>query len=103
MATPLTDRQNEIVRLACNGFSNRQIAERLWLSVDTIRWHWKQINTQLGTHGRVEASGRALALGIVRPTEHDDAVPPPTGVETYRDPRGRISLRRVGKPTPSIT
>jgi DNA-binding CsgD family transcriptional regulator len=91
----LTLRQSEIVRLCCNGFTNRQIAAHLWLSVTTVRWHWKQINAQLGTHGRVEASGKALALGIVAKTIYDDAVPPPVEDESYVA-RGVIQWRPRG-------
>nr|WP_283242168.1 helix-turn-helix transcriptional regulator [Gordonia araii] len=44
----LTDRQREIVRLAANGLSNKEIAERLVVSVRTVEGHLYRASQILG-------------------------------------------------------
>jgi DNA-binding NarL/FixJ family response regulator len=44
----LTDRESEVLQLLCEGFSNDEIAERLHLSHDTIKWHRSNILTKSG-------------------------------------------------------
>jgi DNA-binding CsgD family transcriptional regulator len=50
----LTDREREIVMLAAAGLSNRQIAERLSVSVRTVEGHVYRIFTKLGIERREE-------------------------------------------------
>jgi DNA-binding CsgD family transcriptional regulator len=49
---PITDREREIVRLAAAGLSNRQIAERLSVSVRTVEGHIYRIFAKLGIERR---------------------------------------------------
>ncbi|GHE77041.1 transcriptional regulator [Amycolatopsis deserti] len=51
---PLTDREREIVSLAARGLSNRQIADRLVVSVRTIEGHLYRASAKLGTTDRSE-------------------------------------------------
>jgi DNA-binding NarL/FixJ family response regulator len=51
---PLTHREREIVTLAAGGLSNRQIAERLVVSVRTVENHLYRACTKLGTSDRAE-------------------------------------------------
>jgi DNA-binding NarL/FixJ family response regulator len=51
---PLTDREREIVTLAAGGLSNRQIAQRLVVSVRTVENHLYRASTKLGTSDRAE-------------------------------------------------
>lgn len=44
----LTRREETIVRLVCMGLTNRQIADRLYLSTHTVTTHRKNINNKLG-------------------------------------------------------
>jgi DNA-binding CsgD family transcriptional regulator len=53
---PLTDREREIVTLAAAGLSNRQIAERLVVSVRTVEGHLYRASAKLGISGRAEFS-----------------------------------------------
>jgi DNA-binding NarL/FixJ family response regulator len=53
---PLTDREREIVTLAAAGLSNRQIAERLVLSVRTVEGHVYRACTKLGVNERTALS-----------------------------------------------
>jgi DNA-binding NarL/FixJ family response regulator len=54
---PLTEREREIVTLAAHGLSNRQIAERLVVSVRTIEGHLYRASAKLGTTNRAEYAG----------------------------------------------
>jgi DNA-binding NarL/FixJ family response regulator len=59
--SPLTDREWEILDLICSGSSTRDMADGLFLSVETINSHVKRILRKLGVHSRteaVEAAGR---------------------------------------------
>ncbi|WP_435121820.1 LuxR C-terminal-related transcriptional regulator [Amycolatopsis thermoflava] len=58
---PLTDREREIVSLAARGLSNRQIADRLVVSVRTVEGHLYRASAKLGTTNRSEYAG---LLGI---------------------------------------
>jgi DNA-binding NarL/FixJ family response regulator len=56
LATPLslTDREREIVTLAASGLSNRQIAQRLVVSVRTVAGHFYHASTKLGASNRTD-------------------------------------------------
>lgn len=58
---PLTDREREIACLAARGLSNRQIADRLVVSVRTVEGHLYRASTKLGVSERTEL---AALLGI---------------------------------------
>jgi len=40
--------------MAVDGLSNREIADKLFLSLETIRWYLKEIYSKLGVHSREE-------------------------------------------------
>jgi ATP/maltotriose-dependent transcriptional regulator MalT len=54
---PLTDREREIVTLAARGLSNREIAERLVVSVRTIEGHLYRASAKLGVTNRGDYAG----------------------------------------------
>ena len=56
---PLTKRELEILRLISEGFSNREIAQRLYLSIDTVKWYNKQLFSKLGVSSRIQAAKTA--------------------------------------------
>ncbi len=51
----LSEREHEILRLIAEGLSNRDIAERLVLSPETIKWYNRQIYGKLGVDSRTKA------------------------------------------------
>ena len=57
---PLTPRQLEILQLVAEGLTSAQIAERLFVTVPTVKWHVKQILTKTGSSNRAEAVARVL-------------------------------------------
>ncbi|HEV7758509.1 MAG TPA: helix-turn-helix transcriptional regulator, partial [Acidimicrobiales bacterium] len=50
----LSRREHEVARLAARGLTNRQIAERLYVSVRTAESHLARVFTKLGVHRRDE-------------------------------------------------
>jgi LuxR family transcriptional regulator, maltose regulon positive regulatory protein len=62
---PLSQRELEVLRLAAAGLGNRQIAERLVLSVGTIKSHIHNIYGKLGAQDRAEALAQARDLQLL--------------------------------------
>jgi DNA-binding NarL/FixJ family response regulator len=60
----LTGRQQEILKLLCEGLRNAEIAERLYLSEKTVDHHVSAVLEKLGAKTRTEAAARARALGL---------------------------------------
>lgn len=63
----LTARERDIVRLVALGHTNREIAERLVLSVRTIETHRARIQRRLGFGSRAELVRWALERGLLAP------------------------------------
>jgi DNA-binding NarL/FixJ family response regulator len=61
----LTARELEVLQLICNGMSNREIAARLDLSVNTVSVHRTNIMNTLGVHKAAELVMYALQHGLV--------------------------------------
>jgi DNA-binding NarL/FixJ family response regulator len=52
----LTTREREVLELVVHGLSNKEIAERLGVTVAAVRWHLKHIYHKLHVHSRTEAA-----------------------------------------------
>lgn len=63
----LTPRELEVLRLICEGLSNRQIAAKLQVSANTISVHRANIMNALGLHKTAELVVYALQNGLVNP------------------------------------
>jgi LuxR family maltose regulon positive regulatory protein len=68
MIEPLSERELEVLQLIAEGLTNPEIASRLFLSLNTIKVHCRNIYGKLGVHNRTQAVGRARALGILPST-----------------------------------
>ncbi|UXX80826.1 LuxR C-terminal-related transcriptional regulator [Reichenbachiella carrageenanivorans] len=55
LTTPLTDREFEILGHAISNLSNAQIAEQVFVSVNTVKYHLKNIYDKLGVSNRKQA------------------------------------------------
>ena len=64
----LSRREAEIAQLASRGLSNREIAERLFVSVRTVEGHLHRLYAKLGVSDRSE-----LAPFVSMPTEPENA------------------------------
>jgi LuxR family maltose regulon positive regulatory protein len=62
---PLSEREFEVLQLIAEGLTNQEIATRLFLSVNTVKVHGRNIYGKLGAHNRTEAVARARALGVL--------------------------------------
>jgi LuxR family maltose regulon positive regulatory protein len=62
---PLSQRELKIIHLIAQGLSNREIGERLFLALDTIKGHNRKIFDKLQVQSRTEAIARARELGLL--------------------------------------
>jgi ATP/maltotriose-dependent transcriptional regulator MalT len=65
LVEPLTEREMEVLRLLDSGLANRQIADRLVITVGTVKRHTANIYGKLGVETRTQAIVRARSLGLV--------------------------------------
>jgi LuxR family maltose regulon positive regulatory protein len=65
LAEPLTEREREVLRLLLEGASNREIARRLVLSVNTVKRHVYNLCGKLGVQSRAQAIVRARTLNLL--------------------------------------
>ena len=65
LAEPLTEREREVLHLLLEGASNREIARRLVLSVNTVKRHVYNLCGKLGVQSRTQAIIRARALNLL--------------------------------------
>jgi DNA-binding NarL/FixJ family response regulator len=56
----LSRREREILEALCRGHSNQDIAGRLSLSVETVKWHLKKIYEKLHVTSRTEAMAKFM-------------------------------------------
>lgn len=59
----LSERQREVLVYAAAGYSNEQIAERLFITVNTVKYHVRGAYTALGIHSRLQAARIVAAAG----------------------------------------
>src|SRR5262245_31741745 len=61
----LTQRELEILRLMADGLANQDIAERLFISLNTVKWYLKQIYGKLHVSSRTQAIAAAHARDLL--------------------------------------
>jgi DNA-binding NarL/FixJ family response regulator len=64
---PLTTREQEVVKLVAEGYTNKQIAETLIISEKTVERHRANILEKLGMRDRVELTRYAIRHGLTEP------------------------------------
>jgi LuxR family maltose regulon positive regulatory protein len=65
LAEPLSEAELKVLRLVALGLSNREIAERLVITVGTTKWHLNQIYGKLHVRNRTEAVALARQLQLL--------------------------------------
>lgn len=61
----LTEREHDVVKLLCDGFSNREIAAELFLSEPTIKTHVAHIASKVGARDRLQIVVKAYRANIL--------------------------------------
>jgi len=62
----LTDREVEVLRHLVDGNRNRDIAEKLFITEETVKIHMKHIMSKLGANDRTQALAIALRRGVIQ-------------------------------------
>lgn len=65
LADPLTRRELEVLQLVASGLSNREIAERLVITLGTVKSHVHQIYVKLNVGSRTQAVARAREFDLL--------------------------------------
>ena len=65
LVEPLSPRELEVLGLIAQGLSNREISERLFLALNTVKGHNRRIYGKLQVQRRTEAVARARELGLL--------------------------------------
>jgi LuxR family maltose regulon positive regulatory protein len=62
---PLSEREIEVLRLMAEGYKYKEIAERLVVSINTVRHHTRNVYGKLDVNNRAQALGRAKELNLL--------------------------------------
>jgi LuxR family maltose regulon positive regulatory protein len=65
LVEPLSERETEVLELIAEGLTNREIASRLFLSLNTVKAHTRNIYGKLSVHSRTQAIARSQELGLL--------------------------------------
>ena len=65
MENRLTEREFNVISLVVDGLTNNQIAEKLHISVHTVKAHLEAIYDKFGVSNRVQAAIKAIVLELV--------------------------------------
>ncbi len=60
----LTSRESEVLKHLTNGLSDKEIANELSLSINTVKWYNRRIYAKLGVSNRTQAVTRSLHLHL---------------------------------------
>jgi len=63
----LTDREQEVLRLVAAGLTNAEIAQQLYVGIETVKTHVASLLAKLGARDRTQAAIAAYESGFVRP------------------------------------
>lgn len=64
MINPLSQRELKVLQLIAFGDSNLQIAEKLFISLHTVKTHVRRIHSKLGVERRTQAVAKAKLLNL---------------------------------------
>jgi LuxR family maltose regulon positive regulatory protein len=62
---PLSERELDVLKLLAEGQSNPEIASNLYLSLNTVKAHTRNIYSKLGVNNRTQAGAKARSLGLL--------------------------------------
>jgi len=67
---PLSESELRVLRYLPTNLHASEIAAELFVSLNTIRTHMRNVYLKLGVHSRADAVERARELGLLSPTSH---------------------------------
>ncbi|MDQ7026092.1 MAG: LuxR C-terminal-related transcriptional regulator [Anaerolineae bacterium] len=84
----LTPREQDMLKLLMEGLSNGEIAERLFITLSTVKWYNQQIYSKLGVRSRVQAVNRAREMNLFGAALVilDEEAEPPTSISYLPEP-----------------
>ena len=62
----ISEREKEVLQLLADGLAPAEVAERLYISVKTVKNHLTSIYQKLDSRDRTQAVVRAVRMGIIR-------------------------------------
>jgi LuxR family maltose regulon positive regulatory protein len=65
LVEPLSERELEVLQLVADGLTNQEIASRLFVSLNTVKAHTRNIYGKLGVHSRTQAAATAREIGLL--------------------------------------
>lgn len=68
LAKDLTDREFEVLELVSGGLTNREIADRLFICRETVRWHIRSLYAKIGVKNRAGAIKFARESLLIQPS-----------------------------------
>ena len=65
LVEPLSERELEVLQLIAEGLTNREVAQRLYITLNTVKGHTRNIYGKLGVSSRTQAVARARAFRLL--------------------------------------
>jgi LuxR family maltose regulon positive regulatory protein len=65
LVEPLSEREIEVLRLMAEGYKYKEIAEKMVVSINTVRFHTRNLYGKLNVNNRTQAIGRAKELNLL--------------------------------------
>ncbi|MFN2197664.1 MAG: LuxR C-terminal-related transcriptional regulator [Anaerolineales bacterium] len=91
----LSEREIEILEMVATGASNKEIAQKLFISTNTVKVHLRNIFTKLDVSSRTEATMWAIRQGLVQPFSEAELESLIEAGEDEPEPEAQASPRRI--------